>query len=115
MGVEFRFQRGQCPAWSERTSGALLVIHLCVWLLHPDGVLFRVPSGAVEEIVCVPSPLKLASNPEYRRCGRGSERLLTMRDDTIGKSFNVIFTNGDLPTNPMSLRECAVCGGVFNP
>ena len=36
-----------------------------------------------------------------------------MRDDTIGKSFTVIFTNGDLPTNPMSLRECAVCGGVF--
>ena len=25
----------------------------------------------------------------------------------------MIFTNGDLPTNPMSLRECAVCGGVF--
>ena len=36
-----------------------------------------------------------------------------MTDDTIGKSFTVIFTNGDLPTNPMSLRECAVCGGVF--
>lgn len=35
-----------------------------------NGVLFRVPSGAVEVIVCVPSPLKLASNPEYRRCGR---------------------------------------------
>jgi len=42
-----------------------------------------------------------------------SGRLLTMADDTIGKSFTVIFTNGDLPTNPMSLRECAVCGGVF--
>jgi hypothetical protein len=36
-----------------------------------------------------------------------------MTDDTIGKSFTVIFTNGDLPTNPTSLRECAVCGGVF--
>jgi hypothetical protein len=36
-----------------------------------------------------------------------------MTDDTIGKSFTVIFTNGDLPTNPMSLRECAVCEGVF--
>jgi hypothetical protein len=36
-----------------------------------------------------------------------------MTDDTIGKSFTVIFTNGDLSTNPMSLRECAVCGGVF--
>jgi hypothetical protein len=31
-----------------------------------------------------------------------------MADDTIGKSFTVIFTNGDLPTNPMSLREWAV-------
>ena len=36
-----------------------------------------------------------------------------MTDDAIGKSFTVIFTNGDLPNNPMSLRECAVCGGVF--
>jgi hypothetical protein len=43
MGV--RFQHGQCPAGRGRTSGALLVIHLCVWLLHPDGVLFRVPSS----------------------------------------------------------------------
>jgi hypothetical protein len=34
-------------------------------------------------------------------------------NDRIGKSFIVIFTNGDLPSNPMSLRECAVCGGVF--
>ena len=25
----------------------------------------------------------------------------------------MILTNGDLPTNPISLRECAVCGGVF--
>ena len=44
MGV--RFQRGRCPARSGRTSGALLVIHLCVWLLHRDGVLFRVQSSA---------------------------------------------------------------------
>jgi hypothetical protein len=34
-------------------------------------------------------------------------------DDRVGKSFTVIFANGDLPTNPMSLRECMVCGGVF--
>jgi hypothetical protein len=34
-------------------------------------------------------------------------------NDRVGKSFIVIFTNGDLPYNPMSLRECAVCGGVF--
>jgi hypothetical protein len=46
LAVGVRFQRGQCPAWSGRTSGALLVILLCVWLLHPDGVLFRVPSIA---------------------------------------------------------------------
>jgi len=36
-----------------------------------------------------------------------------MTQDRIGKSFTVIFTNGDLPNNPMSLRECSVCGGVF--
>jgi hypothetical protein len=34
-------------------------------------------------------------------------------DDRVGKSFIVMSTNGDLPTNPMSLRECLVCGGVF--
>jgi hypothetical protein len=37
-----------------------------------------------------------------------------MREDRIGKLFVMIFTNGDLPTNPMCLRECVVCGGVFN-
>jgi hypothetical protein len=36
-----------------------------------------------------------------------------MTQDRIGKSFTVIFTNGDLPNNPLSLRECAVCGEVF--
>jgi hypothetical protein len=37
-----------------------------------------------------------------------------VRDDRVGKSFIVMSTNGDLlPTNPMSLRECLVCGGVF--
>ena len=34
-------------------------------------------------------------------------------DNRVGKSFTVIFTNGDLPDNPMSLRECMVRGGVF--
>jgi hypothetical protein len=58
------------PAGRGRASGALLVIHQCVCLLHPDGVLFRVPSSAVEVIVCVRSTVKLASNPEYRRRGR---------------------------------------------
>jgi len=42
----FRFQRGQCSAGRGRTGGALLVIHLCVWLLHPDGVFLSIPSGA---------------------------------------------------------------------
>jgi hypothetical protein len=38
-----------------------------------------------------------------------------MMDDIAmaGKPFIVIFTNGDLPTNLMSLRECIVCGKVF--
>jgi hypothetical protein len=36
-----------------------------------------------------------------------------MRDDMVGKTFIKFSTNGDLPTNPMSLRECFVCGGVF--
>jgi hypothetical protein len=46
LAVGVRFQRGQCSAGRGRTSGALLVIHRCVWLLHPDAVLFRVPSSA---------------------------------------------------------------------
>jgi hypothetical protein len=37
-----------------------------------------------------------------------------MREDRIGKLFVMMFTNGDLPTNPMCLRECLVCGEVFN-
>jgi hypothetical protein len=36
-----------------------------------------------------------------------------MRDDMVGKAFVKFSTNGDLPTNPMSLRECLNCGGVF--
>jgi hypothetical protein len=34
-------------------------------------------------------------------------------DDRVGKIFIRIFTNGDLPKNPMMLGECVVCGGVF--
>ena len=37
-----------------------------------------------------------------------------MMKDRVGKVFNVVFTNGDLPMNPMCLRECMVCGGVFS-
>jgi hypothetical protein len=36
-----------------------------------------------------------------------------MIEDRVGKLFVMIFTNGDLTTNPMSLRECVVCGEVF--
>ncbi len=38
-----------------------------------------------------------------------------MMDDVAlaGKPFIVLSTNGDLPNNPMSLRECMVCGEVF--
>jgi hypothetical protein len=37
-----------------------------------------------------------------------------VRADRVGKLFVMMFTNGDLPTNPMCLRECLVCGEVFN-
>jgi hypothetical protein len=38
-----------------------------------------------------------------------------MMDDMamVSKPFIVLSTNGDLPTNPMRLSECMVCGGVF--
>jgi hypothetical protein len=36
-----------------------------------------------------------------------------MSEDTVGKIFVMVSTNGDLSTNPMRLRECVVCGGVF--
>lgn len=36
-----------------------------------------------------------------------------MLDERVGKSFVVVFTNGDLPNSAMSLRECVVCGRVF--
>jgi hypothetical protein len=36
-----------------------------------------------------------------------------MIEDTVGKIFIALSTNGDLPKNPMNLRECVVCGGVF--
>ena len=35
-------------------------------------------------------------------------------DDRVGKVFIRIFTNGDLPKNPVMLSECMVCGGVFS-
>jgi hypothetical protein len=36
-----------------------------------------------------------------------------MTDDMVGKIFIALSSNGDLPLNPMRLRECLVCGGVF--
>jgi hypothetical protein len=38
-----------------------------------------------------------------------------MMDDiaVAGKPFIMLSPNGDLPTNPMRLSECMVCGGVF--
>jgi hypothetical protein len=36
-----------------------------------------------------------------------------MREDRVGKIFIMVFTNGDLPENPMCLRECVVCGEFF--
>ena len=33
-----------------------------------------------------------------------------MRVDRVGKLFITVYTNGDLPTNPMTLWECVVCG-----
>ncbi len=36
-----------------------------------------------------------------------------MTQDRVGKIFIMLSTNGDLPTNPMRLRECVVCGEFF--
>ena len=36
-----------------------------------------------------------------------------MIEDRVGKVFIMVFTNGDLPTNPTCLRECVVCGELF--
>jgi hypothetical protein len=37
-----------------------------------------------------------------------------MSADMVGKIFVMVSSSGDLPTNPLSLRECMVCGKVFN-
>jgi hypothetical protein len=42
-----------------------------------------------------------------------ARRVEWIADDRVGKSFIVMFTNRDLPSNPMYLGECLVCGGVF--
>jgi|GraSoiStandDraft_14_1057315.scaffolds.fasta_scaffold762822_1 hypothetical protein len=44
----------------------------------------------------------------------GCRRELNMSADMVGKIFVMVSSSGDLPTNPLSLRECMVCGKVFN-
>ena len=48
--------------------------------------------------------------PEGESRGASStvEELLNMVEDKIGKLFLKLSTNGDLPKNPMSLRECGL-------
>jgi hypothetical protein len=43
--VEFRLQGAECPPRRGRSGGAHPVIHLCILLLHRDGVLFSLPSN----------------------------------------------------------------------
>jgi hypothetical protein len=87
--------------------------------LHPDFEINRTPS-----IIRPPHHLKRNAERQFRcrsavgfwrrPCGGlGCRRLLKMIEDRVGKLFIGIFTNGDLPTNPISLGECVVCGGVF--
>jgi hypothetical protein len=43
FGVEFRPDPPKCRAGFGSSGEAVFLIYLCVWLLHSDGVLFRVP------------------------------------------------------------------------
>jgi len=43
LSVDVRLQLPQSPAGSGSCGNSVLVVHLCVWLLQRDGVLFRVP------------------------------------------------------------------------
>jgi hypothetical protein len=47
FGVDVRPHLPQCPAGLGTCGDPVPVIHLCVWLLQRDGVLFRVPWSAV--------------------------------------------------------------------
>ena len=51
LSVEFRLRFPQSPAGSGSCGHALLVVHLRVWLLQRDGVLFRVPSSAAVVVI----------------------------------------------------------------
>jgi hypothetical protein len=43
FSVDVRLQLPQSAAGLGSCGNAVLVVHLCVWLLQRDGVLFRVP------------------------------------------------------------------------
>lgn len=51
--VGFCLHRPQCPPGSNSCGHAVPLIHLCVRLLQCNGVLFRVPPGAVVVIVAL--------------------------------------------------------------
>src|ERR1022692_1684646 len=70
FSVDIRLQLPQCPAGLGSCGNAVLITHLCIWLLQCGCVFLRVPPGAVVVIAAYSSPLRLASSPEYRRCGR---------------------------------------------
>ena len=60
-------------------------------LLQRGCVLLRVPSSAVVVIVAYPLPLRLASSPEYRLCGR------SLRTAMPSAFFCPISTSSRLP------------------
>jgi hypothetical protein len=66
--VDVRQYCPQCPAGIGSSGNAVPVVRLCVCLLQRGGVLLCVPESAIV-IVAYP-PLRLASSPEYRLCGR---------------------------------------------
>jgi len=51
--VEFRLHSAQCPAGFGSCRLAVLIAHLCVWLLHRDAVLFRVPQSAAVVVIVI--------------------------------------------------------------
>ena len=80
----------QCPAGIGSSGNAVPVVRLCVCLLQCGGVLLRVPQSAIV-IVAYPPPLRLASSPEYRLCGR------SLRTAMPSAFFCPISTSSRLP------------------
>lgn len=68
--VDVRQYCPQCPAWVGSSGNPVPVVHLCVCLPQRGGVLLCVPPQSAIVIVAYPPPLRLASSPEYRLCGR---------------------------------------------